>query len=361
MKGLLASLFAGVLIIATSCTEKRVETPTCGFDVLSMQRSFHEAAILRLQQAKDLQAVTLSKANKFNSNPTADNLIALQEASSEAYLAYQGIASLDIEGSYTKRSTNFFGNWLNGFPAGSDSLDYRLNFGPTSMDAASELVAGYPAEDYVLYGFKGSFQERLSFYQNNDDARFFLFKLAQFNLSFINEINTYWVSQLGEFHSNTGTSNGDPLSLFINAVIKDFEFLKNFKLKNPIGRFNAGNPRPEFAEAYYSQHSFELAYENYKRVKEWILGESQEVKVPLINYVNCIDQNTANSIRAQFQVVDALWEELEPFGEGMFIEPAPQETTNKIINEMQKLTPLLKAEMTSKLNISITYQDNDGD
>ena len=60
-------------------------------------------------------------------------------------------------------------------------------------------------------------------------------------------------------------------------------------------------------------------------------------------------------------MVDALWEELEPFGEGMFIEPAPQETTNKIINEMQKLTPLLKAEMTSKLNINITYQDNDGD
>lgn len=355
------SLLALITLILGSCSETAPEAPSCGFDLQGMLEGMHSGISTRINTAQTAQSQLLSAASAFNDNPNSGSFQDLKNAYVQAYTSYQAVQASDVELAYNFRSTNHFTPWLNSFPTNVDSVNQRIATGRLNLSAASQLVTGFPSLDYLIYGLGSNDAERLTSLQASTNARQLIVNLSQQIANILSEISQEWNDLENAFSSNAGSANGDPLSLLVNALIKDFEYGKNFKLKAPAGRFNGGIAQPERAEAAYSKLSLQLARASYEEQMRLIDGRDQEISVPLLSYVRCLNSGTAERIVSQIAVVDQLWLDLESKGADPFTDPEALNIVNNLINEMQRLTPLLKAEMTSQLNVSITFQDNDGD
>jgi predicted lipoprotein len=300
-------------------------------------------------------------AQDFETERTPENLGTLQEALKIARLAWQDVSPFRFGPAESITS-------LNTYPVDPKEISERVSSGEYSFDTiGSSDAIGFPALGYLLHGVGDNQEDILAMYTADTDAENRMTYLIE-NINFINErVDTAteeWQSSGGDYigmflsEENAGTDVGSSLGMLINSYVKHYErFLRDGKVGIPAGVRSAGTPRPLAVEAYYGESSVELASANLQQVERIFTGGDNRGLDDNLEALGAGD--LSSEIQTQIDEAQSALDGLsDPLSQQIEENNDPVLTT---FEEMQQVVTLLKADMTSILGITITYQDNDGD
>jgi len=307
--------------------------------------------------------------NEFTANPNELTLAAAQDDLKEARLAWQSANMFQ----FGPAESNLLRAILNTFPTDADKIESNVEAGDLNLNTIGNRdAAGFPALGYLLHGVGDNQAEVIAAYTDNLNAENRILYLQE-NITLIQTSAdaTYeeWSSDGGNFianflsEQNSGVDVGSSLGQLINAFILHYErFIRDGKIGIPAGVRSANVPRPTTTEAFHAGYSSELAVENMNAVSRLFFGNSLngEQGIGLDDNLIALEAGgLADNIGIELNEAIASLQALnDPLADQI-------ETNNEpVLNaftEMQDLIVLLKADMASRLGISITFQDNDGD
>lgn len=356
-------VFTAVSLAITAC-ETDSDLNNCDFDESAMLTNYAENIIIpRFEslsgELTDFEAATTA----FVADPTASTLLSLKESYVQAYVSYQRCSSFTFGPGLINGIP--FRDRFNIFPTNSNVINQNIAAG-TAVSASPQSTVGFPAIEFLIYGDETQVIESFTTANDAPNRKTYLSQLvAELNAT-TSSINTGWDSYKSSFVSNTGSAAGTSLSELANQFNLDFEIMKNFKFKVPVGRLNAGVPLPDKVEGYYSGISASLAKEQMSSLKEFYLGigENGSDGLGLDDYLECLDAKTGDVSLAELiedkmngiiVKVDLL---VDPMSQQLL---SNQSVVDDVYLEMQSMVPLVKHEMTSAFAVQINYESGDGD
>ncbi|MEO3403600.1 imelysin family protein [Mucilaginibacter sp. CAU 1740] len=303
----------------------------------------------------------------FNTAPDAAKLTALQTAFKSAYEQWQSASAFD----FGPAETATFRANTNTFPTNVSQINNNIKDDVYNPNLLVNLSAkGFPAIDYLLFGVGADNTAVLAQYTTDALAANRKKNLAALSA----ELKTNAASILSAwngaykttFLNADGTDVGSSTGQLVNQLIQDYENLKNQEIGIPAGIQSLGTTFPTKVQAYYSKESVKLALLHIAAVQNIYLGKSAVGDgLGLDDYLikanaTYTDGKPLNdAIKAQFTTSIAKLNVLtDPLSDNIKNNNAQ---VTAAYAELQKLTVLLKTDMTSKLGIAITFGDNDGD
>ncbi len=354
-----------VLLFFGACNSSTNSENKSSFDRPAMLENYGNNIIIPAFEGlqatmDDLQTA----AQDFQSEPTVEQLEALQTALKEARLAWQDVSPFQFgpSESVLLRAS------LNTYPSDTSKINENVSSGDYSLGSInSRDAAGLPALGYLLHGVGDSNEEIVAMYTDDADAENRMVYLLD-NISFIKDLvdtaTNDWQASGGDYirmflsEDNAGTDVGSSLGMLINSYVMHYErYLRDGKIGIPAGVRSAGTPRPVAVEAYYGEYSLELAKANLNQVERIFTGASSR---GLDDNLEALDAgDLSDEIQSEIDEAQSALEQLsDPLSQQIEENNDPVLTA---FEELQQIITLLKADMTSVLGITITYQDNDGD
>jgi len=366
-------LFACFLALG-ACNTLDDKLVNCEFDQTEMLTNYSDNIIIpRFENLNTGLALLDASVQAFVANPTPGLLVEIQVTFAETYLAYEDCGTFAfgpglIDGvSFRER--------FNTFPTNIIAVEQNI-LGALAVGSSAKSAVGFPAMEYLVFG-NGTLtnQEIADLFTTGvsaDARKAYLQGLVSEMKTTIAQINLGWDSYRTQFISNVGTAEGTSISLLVNELNFDFETLKNFKFKIPLGKFNGGIVIPESVEAYYAGGSAQLALRHLLGLKRLYggIGENGADNLGIQDYLACVrplsneeEQNggttLADDIAGHFIDIQTSIELIpDPMSETLV---SNKQIVEDAYLEMQMLVPMIKSEMTSALGVQINYQDNDGD
>lgn len=299
----------------------------------------------------------------FNAAPDATKLTAAQNAFIALYKQWQWTSLYDFG---PASQANFRVN-INTFPTDVTQINANIASGTYNPNLLANLAAkGLPALDYLLFGVGADNNAILVQYTTDSqpaNRKTYLATLTTEVKTRTDAIVSAWNgSYKATFLSADGTDVGSSLGQMVNQLVYDEEILKNFEIGIPAGVQSMGTTYPTKVEAYYSKISLQLALQHLQAMQNLYLGKDG---LGLDDYVAKVNAKYSDgrllndAIKAQFVIAQTKLQALsDPLSDNI--------TTNNAAvvaayTELQKLTVMLKTDMTSSLGILITFVDNDGD
>ena len=359
-----ALLAASLVVALAACDSGGVSEPPPttdpAFERSAMLTQWADAAIVpayaALQTAvADLQA----EADAFAAAPSEAGLEETRAALKAARLAWQD-ASLFVFGPAENAALRAT---LNTYPTDTGKVEANVASGSYTLGTVDNRAAvGFPAMAYLLYG--GTDAETVAAF--GDPGRgAYLRDNAAFVRDAVDMVAVDWNDYRGTFLSaaNAGTDVGSALGMVVNAMVLHYErFLRDGKVGIPAGVRSAGVPRPASVEAAHGGYSAELAVANLRAARRLFLGDalSGAGGVGLDDNLRALGAGAlADEVAAEFDEAIAALEALDdPLDAQIRTDNEPVLTA---FQEMQDVVVLIKADVTSVLGVSITFQDNDGD
>jgi len=262
---------------------------------------------------------------------------------------------------------------LNTYPTDEDQIDDNVASGSYTLGSVNNQAAGgFPAVGYLLYGVGASDEEIVAAYtdgSNADGLGQYLADNTAFIKSNIDQVVTGWQPSGGDYlgmftsEANAGTDVGSSLGMLINALVLHYErFARDGKVGIPAGVRSAGVARPTATEAHYGGYSLELARANVEAIKrlyqgtglDGASGTGLDDNLRTLDAA-ALDTEIANELDGSMDALSGL---SDPLANQI------EENNDPVLaafQEMQDVVVLLKADMTSVLGVTITFQDNDGD
>lgn len=364
-RSLLLAAAIGVLVAACDSTPP---FPPSDFQRAEMLEHVGRDIILPSYEGlQDAVNALDAAAETFGASPTTESLADLRSALKEARLAWQdaNLFQFGPAESVTLRSS------LNTYPADEDQIEENVESGEYVLGTIeNRAAAGFPALGYLLH--RDSDEAILTSFTDGPNASNRTAYLLD-NVAFIKDAVDATVEEwsadggnyIGTFLSeeNAGSDVGSSLGMLVNAFVLHYErFIRDGKVGIPAGVRSAGVPRPTSTEAFYGGYSAELAAANVEAVKRLFLGNTA-AGADGLGFDDNLEALDAGELSTQIQAdldqaISALDSLEDPLSEQI-------ETNNEPVvaafTELQDVLILLKADMTSVLGITITYQDNDGD
>ena len=381
MKSPLASLLlnpvVGVLVLAlmvSSCdssggNEEEPE-PMPSFDRAEMLANIGNNLIVPGYLAFQADVNTLHGAGEaFLADPSSMTLDEIRTALRDARLSWQRVAIYQ----FGPAENAALRGVLNTFPTDVDQINQNIDSGSYILGSVDNIDAGgFPALDYLLHGLSETDQGTLELYTTDPSAANRIAYL-QSNLDFIkNNTDTVvddWLAEGGNYIATFlsgekgGVDVGSSLGQMVNAMILHYErFIRDGKIGIPAGVRSSGVPRPTTTESFYGGYSLELARESMRGLGELFEGTALDgsAGIGIRENLEALDASElAADISATYADVVTLLEGLS--------DPLSSQIESNVddvvaaFTEMQLLVVLLKADMTSFLGVTITFQDNDGD
>lgn len=306
----------------------------------------------------------------FESDPTIDGLTGVRSALRTARIAWQRVNLYQFgpaESTALKASVNTY-------PADAARIESNIESGSWTLGTIdNRAAAGFPAIGYLVHPTETTDEETLAAFTSGthaSDRMAYLVDNAAFVQAAIEVTADAWTPETGgafrtEFlsASNTGTDVGSSLGMLVNALVLHLErFLRDGKIGIPAGVRSAGVPRPTSTEAFFGGYSTALAIANTRALEQTVFGTSAAgVSGPgLDDHLEALGAEAlSEEIGSAFdEAIVALEAIDDPLSARIESDVEPILTA---FTELQDLVVLLKADMTSILGVTITFQDNDGD
>ena len=364
----------GLLLISLACNTPNDNLVNCDFDQPAMLTNYADEIIIPRFADLEIGMLFLEGSfNAFEDNPTIGLMNEIKVSFGAVYTSYQDCSPFGF-GPGLINGVSFRARFST-FPTNTSVINSNILSG-VDVSASPASTVGFPAIDYLLFGEPGMTDaqvfELFTTDANAANRRAYLGQLITEMKTITEQINADWGSYRSTFIANTGNSAGSSLSLLVNEFNYDFETLKNFKFKIPLGKFNGGVVLPETVEAYYAGGSVQLATRQTSAMKRLFLGvgENGADGLGLYEYTLCVKPLTENEQnQGLVTLADDISEQFIEIETALELVPDPLSETlqnNKPLvdeahTQMQMMVPLIKHEMTSALGVQISYQDNDGD
>lgn len=354
-----------VLFLFSACSNSTSSEDQANFDRSEMLSNYGNNIII--PAFENMQAATnklQSAAENFENERTLSHLDTLQSALENTRLAWQGVSPFQ----FGPAKSILLRASLNTYPTDTGKISDNISSGDYSFDTIdSRDAAGLPALGYLLHGVGNTNEEILTMYTADSEAENRMTYLLD-NISFIKEqvdtATNEWQASGGDYidmflsDENAGTDVGSSLGMLINSYVLHYErFLRDGKVGIPAGVRSAGVARPTSTEAYYGGYSLELAIANLEQIERIFTGADGP---GLNDNIEALDaKDLSDEIQTQIDEAQSALEQLNnPLSQQIEENNDPVLTS---FEELQQIITLLKADMTSVLGITITYQDNDGD
>ncbi len=312
----------------------------------------------------------VSKVETFNNGPSISTLNELRTTWKSACIEWQTVSFIDFGPSKDISLTA----QTNIFPVDTDLIDNNISSGTYNLQIPANFDAkGFQALDYLLFGTGNNEQEIVDYFTNTTGAKEYLFAVADELQTNATSILSAWENSYSETFkaNNSDNSEGSSVSELINGLSSHYETnIRKGKLGLPSGVFNgfSQQPMPQHVEGLYSKQSIVFSIAAMEGLNNYIKGNSFEGNNEgqgLDDYINFVTAKDANGTNLEIAIENQITE-IKSALNG-HINPLSEEVTNNnaevmaTYQEMQKLVPLIKVDMTSALGVLVTYQDNDGD
>lgn len=362
-----ASTFLGVQSCKKSSGSDSTVTASSSFDRQGMLTNISTNIIIPAYTSFQTAAINLDAAvTAFNTSPDNTKLLALQTAFQVAYKQWQSTSVFE----FGPAATATLRVNVNTYPTDVAQIGANITSGTYDSNILANLSAkGFPAMDYLLFGTGTDNTAILLMYTTDSKAanrKAYLAKLSAELKTEATTVLTGWTAYKTTFVNATGTDVGSSTGQLINQIVYDYEILKNYEIGIPAGVQSLGTTFPAKVQAYYSKTSLQLAILHVQAIQNIYLGKSANGDgLGLDDYLvkanaKAKDGTSLNTtIQNQFTVAIAKLQTLtDPLSDNIKTNPA---AVTAAYTELQKLTVLLKTDMTSSLGILITFGDNDGD
>lgn len=361
----LALVAASAFILIQSCKKADGTTPDTGtsFNRAAMLTNMSTNIIIPAYAAYQTSTVSLDAAvTAFNASPTSANLVALQNAFVAAYQLWQPASTFDFGPAMTaalRVNTNTY-------PADVAQINANVTAGTYNPLLLANLSAkGFPALDYLLFGTGVDNTAILTLFTTDSQAASRKTYLAALSAELKTNATTILSAWNGTYKTTflaaTGTDASSSTGQLVNQLVYDYEIIKNYEIGIPAGTQSMGTTYPAKVQAYYSKISLQLTVLHVQAIQNLYLGATGSGLDDYLVFANAKYSGGSlnDAIKAQFIVAIAKLQTLtNPLSTNIINNPT---AVTAAYTELQKLTVLLKTDMTSSLGIAITYGDNDGD
>lgn len=354
------------LTIGWSACEKEGESSSTdtetGFDRKALIANWTDNIYLPAltRHMNNVEALS-ARVSEFTSSPSAEGLVAAQEALKKARLSWQEVNFLEVgpaESIAWRAASNIY-------PTDTAKLNAAVANGNWNLASVSNLnIGGFAALGYLLHGVAATPLEIVELYSKpNSSYPNFITDVVDGLVANAQTVQNEWTTDFAaSFKEADGTDVGSALGQSINALSLYLERnLRDGKIGIPAGVRSLQIARPENVEALYAGYSLELALRSLAALEGFYYGTNTVNSEPvgLDDYILDINPELHEKIANQFTAVRTSIENLEePYNESV---AADNQAGINSFEEFQKLVVLLKVDLTSALGVSITYQDNDGD
>ena len=363
----LTVILVSVSLAFTAC-DTNSNLNNCDFDESAMLVNYADGIIL--PRINDLATTTQALENAINAfvaNPSTSLLLEARSSFKVAYKQYQRCSSFAYGPGLISGVP--FRDRFNTFPTNTNFMESSITAG-TAVSASPQSVVGFPAVDYLLFGSDGETDEavveKFTTGPSATNRCTYLSQLSAELKSTTESIQQGWDGYRSTFIGNTGSALGTSISMMGNEFNRDYEIMKNFKFKVPLGKLNGGVVLPDKVEGYYSGISSELAAEQMSAIKDFYLGISETGTdgQGLADYLECLQVESSEkllheAILERFQTIEnELAQVPDPMSETL---SSNKPVVDQAYTEMQMTVPLIKHEMTTAFGVQINYDSGDGD
>jgi predicted lipoprotein len=362
----------GVLFIASflclfsaSCTDETSSSPSClnEYDLSPLLANYADQVIApRYADFEKEFSQLYTGGSVFLTSPSVENLQSLRSSFISSYQSWQYVAPFDFGPAEKHFLLSTFNNFpLNEGKAYADAIEKNLNF-----SSPDDYNKGLPLLDYFLYGIGSTDQAIIDSFTTNP-------LLAEYTQAVLDDMKdklTIVLDEWGEYRNtfiaNTGTQDGESLSLLINAFNKDYEFIKRNKVGVSSGVLSLGFTNPKEIEAFHSELSTLLIKEAIQSSRYFFKGNTtnadngegiEEVLRTLNAKKNGI--NLADVILEQYLKIEDHLERVN--GPLSLAVDDDKEDIIDLYNSMSEQVIYIKSDLPSVLCVPITYVDNPSD
>jgi len=360
----LALTAASTFLLIQSCSKssdggsKNTNTGS-SFDRKAMLINLSSNIIIPAYTSYHDATVSLDAAvTTFNTTPTAGNLTALQNSFIATYKQWQSTSMYNFGPALDAN----LGVNTNTYPVSVTQITANVTSGTYNPLLLANLAAkGLPALDYLLFGTGADNTAILAQFTTDSKAANRKTYLAALSAELKTNATTVLAAWNGSYKTTflnaTGTDVSSSTGQVVNQLIYDYEILKNFEIGIPAGTQSMGTTFPEKVQAYYSKISLQLTVLHLNAIQNLYNGASGLGFDDYLISANNAPLNTR--IQTQFTAAATKLQALtDPLSVNIISNPT---AVTASYTELQKLTVMLKTDMTQALGIAITFGDNDGD
>lgn len=366
-----------VFAFTTGCESDAPIDDVTNADREVMLRSLGENVILPgyIEFAENSQ-ILLSAVGKLTSERTQLRLDEAQLAWLELAknwkrieIFQQGVLDVESLDSLIHNIDYGSGDWtLRTVPVDSVALVAAINgvggIGSAYVEALPVTLRSIPVLEYLLFaGGDAAVLDRLSIAPNAAQYREYLSQVA----SALNHASDVPADQWHEgggnfaktFAENYGNDIGSSLGMLVNDMISIAEVIKNEKIIRPMGL------DPDLVEARPSEQSIAMIVENINGLESAFTADADgrtgkgidELLRSIDSKVG--DQDLVDAVMTQFDRVRAAAGEINaPLHIAVTTE---RDKVNDLLNQIQNLIKLLKADVMVALGVMLTGFEGDGD
>ena len=259
----------------------------------------------------------------------------------------------------------------NVYPVDTALIQSNINLGGYNLATAGNYAAkGWQALDYLLY-FSEDDTVSTAYFVNNSPALDYLKNSVIDLKANADYVNNAWQTYRNTFvNNNANNANGSAVSDLTNAIVSHYEaYVRKGKVGLPVGAFNgfSQTPMPQNVEGLYQHAQLQFATTTMVYFKRFLNGQhfnGNSDALGLLDYANFVGATVDGkeiSVAVNAQIERILIANENVIGAWSEMVQQNPGVSQEIYLEYQKLTPLIKVDLTSALGIIITYQDNDGD
>ena len=369
--------FLVIFLLATlSCCKKDEDEmivpnpPANDYDRVPLLTNWTNNYIIPAYQEYATQTTNLkNEVASFTSLPSISSLQSVRTQWENTLLVWQDVAFLELgpAANISLRSQT------NIYPADTLLINSNITSGTYDLDQPSNFDAkGFQAIDYLINGIAATDQDIVDFFASSANAATYIQDIVIEIDDHAIDVRDNWQNGFGvSFIANSASNaQGSAVSDVINAFVQHYEtFVRKGKVGLPAGVFNifSQSPLPTHVEALYYQQSLPFIHRSLTAIQKFIRGEDYIANTngegldDYLSFVNAqvggqplemIIDDQLNLIQAELTTIN------DPFSEEVVSNNA---AVREVYQEIQRLVPSLKIDMTNALDVLITFQDSDGD
>ena len=305
-------------------------------------------------------------AEDFTNNPNTQNISELRNSWLKAYISWQAVEMFNIG----KAEEIDYLKTMNTYPCNPTRINNNIesqSYNLSESNFPSWTVQGFPALDYMLYGLASDSNLILDYYLGSDGSKYLAY-LNDIIIQMENNTNLIvndWQANKESFISSNGNTATSSLNLLTNDFIYYYEKgLRANKIGIPSGIWNGFQIYEIGVEAYYRKNiSKQLCLKALNSCIDFFNGKHINSESLGGSYKDILtqhgDSNLCDDIINGLNEAESAINNLDDNFRKQLIE-----NNTSMLNtydELQDVVPMLKVQMLYSLNITVDYQDSDGD
>jgi hypothetical protein len=312
-------------------------------------------------------------SDDFIATPDRTQLEEVRQKWLEAYKTYQYISMFSIG----KADEIQFSKYSNTYPTATGQIAVKIDSGNFDLNGISfDVVQGFPALDYMLFGLgenENAILERYTTNTNTNKYKGYLSALVNRLTLLFNTVYDDWQSGYKAiFIQRSDNTASGSVNRMINAYIHFYEKdIRTAKIGYPAGKFST-ETYPDKVEAYYSKkYSKELllesiiAAQNFFEGKHFNGNESGSSLKSYLDYLTIKGKSEESGILLSKLICNQFYKSLcianlllPDLSQQIITDNTKMTAT---FNVLQRNVAYMKSDMTSAMSIAIDYADTDGD